>query len=379
MRVRRFSLIRLRDEERGAVAAIVAICMICLIGMLVLTFDLGHGVALKRNMVNGADAAALAAARECGLAHGEAKAKQAAADLLVDNNEAATLLPGADGFEINPSPAQCSGAPNPNPDADPNTVTVTATVPVEYFFAPIFGFNNGTVVATATATWEAGVGNPVPLKLDLLKVQDCTKDEAGNWRAEGYSGPECFFEFEKEKTGPQRGWLDFPGGWPVQGQDPNPKTCTSQAGGVNELREYIRQMGMEVPTSSFAPALWVPPPTYVCAAGGVPNELVTAIIAWLNAVAAKPPPAPVIFFPVVACEGATAPCYPWIRTSGHEAYPVVTFIGMRVEHAWAGQDARKQKNCEFTRKGSDVFCIQLSVAPLDQSEPNTAVIVRLVD
>jgi hypothetical protein len=148
---------------------------------------------------------------------------------------------------------------------------------------------------------------------------------------------------------------------------------------VNELREYIRQMGMENPTSSFAPALWVPPPTYVCAAGGVPNELVTAIIAWLNAVAAKPPPAPVIFFPVVACDGATAPCYPWIKTSGHEAYPVVTFIGMRVEHAWSGQAARKQKNCEFTRKGSDVFCIQLSVAPLDQSQPNTAVIVRLVD
>jgi Flp pilus assembly protein TadG len=375
MRVTRFNLIRLRDEEHGATVAIVAISLICLIGMLVLTFDLGHGVALKRNMVNGADAAALAAARECGLAHGDVKAKQAAAQLLTDNNGTAKVT----SFEINPGPAQCAGAPNPNPDDDPNTVTVTASVPQEYFFAPIFGFNDGTVVATATATWEAGLRNPVPLKLDLLKVQDCTKDESGNWREEGYSGPECFFEFEKAKTGSQRGWLDFPGGWPVQGQDPNPKTCTSQAGGVNELREYIRQMGMEVPTSSFMPALWVPPPTYVCAAGGVPNELVTAIIAWLNALAAKPPPAPVIYFPVVACDGATAPCYPWIKTSGHEAYPVVTFIGMRVEHAWAGKDARKQANCEFTRKGADVFCIQLSVAPLDQSEPNGAVIVRLVD
>jgi Flp pilus assembly protein TadG len=373
MRVTRFGLIRLRDEEHGATLAIVAISLIALLGMLVLTFDLGHGVALKRNMVNGADAAALAAARECGLAKGETAARQAAADLLVDNNGTAKVT----SFEINPSPAQCSGAPNPNPDDDPNTVTVTASVPQEYFFAPIFGFNNGTVVATATATWETGVQNPVPLKLDFLKVQDCTKDEAGQQRDEGYSGPECFFEFEKAKTGSQRGWLDFPQGWPVQGQDPNPKTCSSQAGGVNDLREYIRQMGMEG-SGGFLPALWDPPPTYVCAAGGVPNELVSAIIAWLNAVAAKDPQ-PVVYFPVVACDGATAPCYPWIKTSGHEAYPVVTFVGMRVEHAWAGKDAQKQANCEFTRKGADVFCIQLSVAPLDQSELNGAVIVRLVD
>jgi Flp pilus assembly protein TadG len=71
MRVRRFSLARLRDEEQGAVLAMVAISLIVMLGMAVLTFDLGHGVALKRNMVGAADAAALAAARECGLAHGE--------------------------------------------------------------------------------------------------------------------------------------------------------------------------------------------------------------------------------------------------------------------------------------------------------------------
>ena len=108
MRVRRLGFVRVRDEERGATLAIVAISLICLLGMLVLTFDLGRGVALKRNMVNGADAAALAAARECGLAHGDVAAKQAAADLVADNNGAATVI----GFRIDPSPAQCIGAPN---------------------------------------------------------------------------------------------------------------------------------------------------------------------------------------------------------------------------------------------------------------------------
>ena len=47
MRVRKFSLARLRDEEQGAVLAIVAISLLALLGMLVLTFDLGRGVAIK--------------------------------------------------------------------------------------------------------------------------------------------------------------------------------------------------------------------------------------------------------------------------------------------------------------------------------------------
>ena len=138
MRVRRLSLTRLRDEEQGAVLAMVAISLMVLIGMAVLTFDLGRGVALKRNMVNAADAGALAAARECGLANGEASAKAAAGELVADNNGAAKVT----GFQIDPSPAVCSGGGNPDPDGK-NTVTVTVTVPQEYFFAQIFGFNSG--------------------------------------------------------------------------------------------------------------------------------------------------------------------------------------------------------------------------------------------
>jgi Flp pilus assembly protein TadG len=62
MRVRGFSAARLRDDEQGAVLAVVAITLLVLIGMLVLTFDWGRGVFLKRNMVNAADAGARARA-----------------------------------------------------------------------------------------------------------------------------------------------------------------------------------------------------------------------------------------------------------------------------------------------------------------------------
>ena len=58
MRVRQ----RLR-EERGAVAVIVGLALVVLLGMAALTVDLGRAVAVKRDMVNGADAAALGAAQ----------------------------------------------------------------------------------------------------------------------------------------------------------------------------------------------------------------------------------------------------------------------------------------------------------------------------
>ena len=63
---------RLHREESGAVLMIVAIAMLVLVGMLVLTVDLGRMVAVKREMVAGADAAVLAAAQQCALGNSEA-------------------------------------------------------------------------------------------------------------------------------------------------------------------------------------------------------------------------------------------------------------------------------------------------------------------
>jgi Flp pilus assembly protein TadG len=364
MRVKRVGLIRLR-EERGAVAAMVAISLLCLLGMLVLTFDLGRGVALKRNMVNAADAGALAAARECGLGNGPGPAGAAADELVTDNNDAAEVS----NIEFD-SEAQCGGVSS----GGNRQVTVTASVPQEYFFAQIFGFDQGTVVASATAEWTMGAANPVPLKLDQLKVEDCI-----DGHQPGYTGGECYFVFEKIGSGSQRGWLDFPEGWPVQGEDTNPPKCSSQAGGSRDMVDYIDAMGLDTPgANAFQPILWDPPPTWVCGAGGVPADADAAIVDWLNKVAAMDPP-PAVNFPVVACDGSSSPCFPWVRTSGREAYPVVKFQGFRVVNSWRGKEARKQTNCAFqTKKRSDVFCIQLAVSSPDDEVLGGAVKVRLV-
>ena len=204
--------------------------------MLVLTFDLGRGVALKRNMVGAADAGALAAARACGLAQGEASAKAAAGELAADNNGAAKVT----GFQIDPSPAVCAGGGNPDPDGK-NTVTVTVTVPQQYFFAQIFGFNSGTVVASATAMWTSQMSGPAPLKLEALKVEGCLK---------GGTGSHCYVGYDDVDS--QYGWLNFPEGWPVQGQ-PNPPTSCPSTGGANDLKNYVGQMGGMGTSSGFQP------------------------------------------------------------------------------------------------------------------------------
>jgi len=381
MRVRRFSLIRFRDEEQGATLAIVAICLISLIGMLVLTFDLGRGVALKRNMVNGADAAALAAARECGLARGDVAAKQAATQLLADNNGAATILPGTAGFQINPSIAQCAGAPSPDPDHNP-TVTVTVRVPQQYFFAPIFGINNGTVVATATAEWTTGATNPAPIRIEGVKVDECLA--AGTPDSEGRV--DCYFTFEG--TGGQWGWLNLPEGWPIKGQDSNPMAKCPNTGGTKDLGDYIGGMGgMGTPGSpTLLPGLWDPtgggnPPTWVCAANGRIDAARDAIEQWIINVTTlmdqgKLESEPVVLFPVVACNGAAPPCFVW-PTGSKAAYPVIRLQGFHVKEVFKGK-TEVTKNCGVKPKSGSVFCLHLQTTGLDDSSTGGRPIVRLV-
>jgi Flp pilus assembly protein TadG len=367
MRVGKFSLARLRDEEQGAVLAMVAISLIVLLGMLVLTFDLGHGVALKRNMVNAADAGALAAARECGLAHGEGSAMAAASELVADNNDAATVTD----MKIDPDPAVCSGAGNPDPDGH-NTVTVTVSVPQEYFFAQIFGFDGGTVVASATAEWTLKLSGPAPLKVEALKVDECLK---------GGTGSHCYVGYDN--SGQQYGWLNFPEGWPLQGE-PNPPTSCPSSGGANDLKNYVGQMGTG--GSGFSPTLWNVP-VWVCAKDGKNDSALHAIQTWIDTVGNPPPPEPrpVVSFPVVA--PASGPCPAegcWPRYVNPVAsYPVIRFQGFYIENVFeTGNDVKKAglaDECGFPGKvPGNAFCIELSVVPADQNPTNGSPTVRLV-
>ena len=65
-------------------------------------------------MVNAADAGALAAARSAALPMGGQREGGRQQQLVADNNDAAKVT----GFQIDPSPAVCSGAGNPDPDSE---------------------------------------------------------------------------------------------------------------------------------------------------------------------------------------------------------------------------------------------------------------------
>lgn len=376
---------RLRDEEQGAVLAIVAISLLALLGMVVLTFDLGRGVALKRNMVNAADAGALAAARECGLANGTGPAGDAAKDLIVDNNGSAKLTNIA--FDSVP---QCSGVPS---DGE-RQVTVTVSVPQDYFFAQIFGFDSGTVTASATAEWTLGQTGPAPLRIDQLKIDECEED--------GVQNPDgtidCYFTFEKG-SGPlnsdDRGWLNLPEGWPIKDKDSNPLNCDTQKGGAKDLAGYIGAMGgMGAPGQEFAGGLWDPsgggnPPTWVCGASGKKTTNVDDIQDWVENVErlmqqGKLESEPVVLFPVVACNSVTTPgdstCREWKFTPG-VAYPVVDLQGFYVKGAWNRPKipAAEKDNCKFEFSSNDSFCVHLRTTVPGSQPTGGSVQVWLVD
>ena len=142
---------RLHRDESGAVLMVVAVTLLVLIGMLVLTVDLGRAVAVKREMVAGTDAAVIAAAHECAIGHTYAQANAAANAILAQNKSGAVQngLISAPGCGLTPT--------------EPQLVTIHTKVQMDYFFAGIFGFNSGEVGARmrsrSGASWRADWGH----------------------------------------------------------------------------------------------------------------------------------------------------------------------------------------------------------------------------
>ena len=221
---------RLHREESGAVLMIVAITMLVLVGMLVLTVDLGRMVAVKREMVAGTDAAVLAAAQQCALGNSESEARTAAEEVLAENESAAAIRPS--GFQA----PDCNGSKV----NEPKFVTVETTVDVDYYFAGIFGFDSGPVVARAVAEWgplASAFGSPVTVDYDQLNGCGITPDDPPDAEID-----DCALEYPKDSLQePRWGVLDLDN-W----GDPDAAPCSVSAsessgiitnGGSFELKE----------------------------------------------------------------------------------------------------------------------------------------------
>lgn len=149
------------NDERGAIAVLVAITLTVLMGVGALVLDVGALYVERRELQNGADAAALAIAESCALDEcPTTAAEDAAAEVYADANS-------LDGI---------SAVDDVDVDEHDRTVTVetsTATAEgdeVQFGFAKIFGFDGSTVSADATATWD------VPEALDAFPVTISTRE-----------------------------------------------------------------------------------------------------------------------------------------------------------------------------------------------------------
>jgi Flp pilus assembly protein TadG len=320
---------RIRDEERGAVLMIVALLLVALIGMLVLVFDLGRVVAIRRDQVNAADAASLAAAQQCAQGHTFADASGAAATLNTDNSSGATFTIDAPG---------CTGEVA-TLTSGLKFVTVDSTVNVEYFFAEIFGFDSGPVTTRAVASWGPveSLTSPVPIRLNLGALTPCITQTPGS------SGPACAFAFDDDPNAAQWGILNFPEGWPTNGI--GTPTCNG-AGGQSDVNNYLTGTG----TVFTATVPHTPGYVYVCAQTGARADTMNVIA---DQIAAAAPDPFYLTFPVMSNT------LPILDLGGNQqAVPIVGFTVLRVLGAWFGQDAKA--HCTFPEgvKNSSLFCIQ---------------------
>ena len=184
---------RMRRDDGGAVLVLVALGIVFFIlGMLALTVDLGRAVGVKRDMVNAADAAAIAAAQQCALGNGPIAAQAAALETAQINGAETEVL-----FDFEPDTACPPDSPI---GGGPNLVHVRYEMVMDYFVAPYLGFDDITLTASATALWS--LPGIVPITVNAVPLQQCDPDPD--------PGEECLIEYPKDTLeNPRWGILDL--------------------------------------------------------------------------------------------------------------------------------------------------------------------------
>lgn len=145
--------LRLHREEEGATAVIVVLSLVALLGMIVLTVDVGQLLFKRRGMVNASDAAALAAAQSCAGVD-DSDVPEFMADSFAGDNVNG-LIPSNGGITES---VGCDGPAFGH-------VSVEYQTQQDLFFAGVLGFSGPANVQTAaTAGWgPARAANPLPI------------------------------------------------------------------------------------------------------------------------------------------------------------------------------------------------------------------------
>jgi Putative Flp pilus-assembly TadE/G-like len=160
--------VRRARGERGAIAVVAAVSIVSILGFTALTVDMGNNWQHRRGLINGTDAAALAAAQEYAL--GGTGCGSLAATYVVNNRSDATMT------ACTPSASATSGVTG--------SITVAAETTVEYFFAPIIGLHDKVISSSTTAQFGRPLSSyglrPLGLCEELLADVQEFKDFMNN-------------------------------------------------------------------------------------------------------------------------------------------------------------------------------------------------------
>jgi Flp pilus assembly protein TadG len=173
---------RLYRDENGAVAVLVAISIVVMLGLIALAVDIGSLVFAQRTLQATTDVAALAGAQDIGCSGGSVPGCVAGTAITTANNYSAmsgsqnaqtgltvtmasgyptlTCLTYTD-INYNSSTGKCTGV-----DAA-NAIIVKQQATVPLLFAPVFGFNP-TITLSATSFASKATGAFPPLNVMLV-------------------------------------------------------------------------------------------------------------------------------------------------------------------------------------------------------------------
>jgi Flp pilus assembly protein TadG len=310
----RFLTCRLHRDEKGVTLVIVVLCLVALFGMLVLVVDVGGLLLKRREMVNGADAAALAAAKTCA-SQADTSDPETQADAFAMSN-VGSLNAGSGGIQTDPG---CDSGSS-------GYVTVQYTSGQKLFFAPVLGFgSNGNVTNAATAAWGplAG-GQAVPIVIEEGTLQGPCQIPDPTYDPNVDPPRTCPLWYNNNDLGnADWGFMNLDQ-WNVSGN-----TNCSNAGS-SDRADWINNDYPNPLTLNGDPAGSAP--TYVCVDTGHSARDWSDLVDRMNA-------NPILLFPVNDCSGQldksgnVSPC-----PATPDKYDIIGFVRLKLINVLKGND-----------------------------------------
>ncbi|GAA2172273.1 hypothetical protein GCM10009784_02060 [Arthrobacter parietis] len=159
-----------KSDERGAVAVIVAILLVALLGFAAIAVDVGMLYAEKAQLRNGADAAALSIAQTCAYNSEDTKCSTS-----IMSGSLAKQMVDANALDNQSNPSNVTL----NKTAGKVSVTAgaleagTTSNKVSLLFARALGFDDAEVTVTSSAAWGSPIAGetPFPIAFSICQVQ----------------------------------------------------------------------------------------------------------------------------------------------------------------------------------------------------------------